>query len=134
MTKIPRSIDNNQRKEMDNLGIANSRKVSTNQLHFKHKHVRRAHTEKKIIFFSRENCESNKNKNKILSFFSLFLLFFHLFRHHPQSNYKNQKPILEKRRRDRINGSLDELKNLLLAIKQRDVSNSILILFVYYQY
>jgi Helix-loop-helix DNA-binding domain len=33
-----------------------------------------------------------------------------------------QKPLLEKRRRDRINGSLDELKNLLLAIKQRDVS------------
>ncbi|CAG9797992.1 unnamed protein product [Chironomus riparius] len=62
MTKIPRSIDNNQRKEMDNLGIANSRK----------------------------------------------------------NNYKSQKPILEKRRRDRINGSLDELKNLLLVIKQRD--------------
>lgn len=30
MTKIPRSIDNNQRKEMDNLGLANSRKVSAN--------------------------------------------------------------------------------------------------------
>lgn len=40
-----------------------------------------------------------------------------------QSNYKAQKPILEKRRRDRINSSLDELKNLLLAIKQRDVSS-----------
>ncbi|KAG5675572.1 hypothetical protein PVAND_005466 [Polypedilum vanderplanki] len=37
-----------------------------------------------------------------------------------KNNYKIQKPILEKRRRDRINGSLDELKNLLLAIKQRD--------------
>ncbi|CRK86505.1 CLUMA_CG000339, isoform A [Clunio marinus] len=38
------------------------------------------------------------------------------------NNYKNQKPILEKRRRDRINSSLDELKSILLAIKQRDVS------------
>lgn len=37
-----------------------------------------------------------------------------------KSNYKSQKPILEKRRRDRINSSLDELKSLLLAIKQRD--------------
>lgn len=42
-----------------------------------------------------------------------------------QNNYKNQKPILEKRRRDRINNSLDELKGLLLAIKQRDVSSNI---------
>lgn len=39
-----------------------------------------------------------------------------------QTNYKAQKPILEKKRRDRINSSLDELKNILLAIKQRDVS------------
>ncbi|CAO1365456.1 unnamed protein product [Diamesa tonsa] len=37
-----------------------------------------------------------------------------------KSNYKSQKPILEKKRRDRINQSLDELKSLLLAIKQRD--------------
>ncbi|CAO1317739.1 unnamed protein product [Diamesa serratosioi] len=37
-----------------------------------------------------------------------------------KNNYKSQKPILEKKRRDRINQSLDELKSLLLAIKQRD--------------
>lgn len=47
-----------------------------------------------------------------------------------QGNYKNQKPILEKRRRDRINSSLDELKSLLLAIKQRDVSS---VSFIFYR-
>lgn len=37
-------------------------------------------------------------------------------------NFQAQKPRIEKLRRDRINGSLDEIKHLVLEALNKDVS------------
>ena len=50
-------------------------------------------------------------------------------------NFQAQKPRIEKLRRDRINGSLDEIKHLVLEALNKDVSSQkylINLVFMYF--
>lgn len=84
------------------------------------------------ILFSKANCGQKKRGSgaqkgeKSLRILLLYLTFFSFLL--PNANliilfyFQTMKPLMEKRRRARINDSLNHLKNLILPLTGRDVS------------
>lgn len=74
-----------------------------------------------------ENIGKKKKKLKIkfyleIIFFYYYLKLFKLILNLVFSQFQNNKPIMEKKRRARINQCLNELKTLILDALKKDVS------------